>query len=120
MEPDRLPDIPPLTDAGTQGVPSRAFDNGGCRMQTPCARFPSPGPPARSSVLGIRPSASIGSQVPGTRHLPGTWHPCPILTFQILITEGDALERYPEPEPSASAIGDAKRKQLIDKVTPGL
>jgi hypothetical protein len=34
-------------------------------MHTPCARFP-----ARSSVLGVRPSALIRSRVPGARH-PG-------------------------------------------------
>jgi hypothetical protein len=37
-------------------------------MHARCAGFPLPGPPARSSVLGVRPSARIryGYQVPGT------------------------------------------------------
>jgi hypothetical protein len=42
-------------------------------MHTRCARFPVPGLPARSSVLGIRPSAAIRSRVPGARYpVPGT------------------------------------------------
>jgi len=40
---------------------------------------------ARSSVLGVRPSARIRYRVPGSRYPGlGTWHPCPIPAFQIL------------------------------------
>jgi hypothetical protein len=53
-----------------------------------------------------------GYLVPGTR--------APFPHFKSCTTEGDALERYLGPEPSASAIGDAKRKHLIDKATRGL
>jgi hypothetical protein len=48
-------------------------------MQTPCARFPVSGLPARSSVLGLRPSALIGSRVPGARYPgPGTRYQAPV------------------------------------------
>jgi hypothetical protein len=51
----------------------------GLWIQDPCARFPVSGLPARSSVLGLRPSALIGSRVPGARYPgPGTRYQAPV------------------------------------------